>query len=230
MALTNQFKLQDNAASTVVINEIGSNGTLLGGDNTSAKSQVDGPGTAYPRSFLLNGTDDSIDMNTTLSFLSGTAFSVSVWVMPSNLVSSVRPVIGRSASTDSRIRLNVNGSVGVRFNALADLTFNLTNPFVIDIWQHLLVTRTTGNLVRVFRNAVESTSGSQSGATTFTVTHLGRDSTLFFVGKMSDMRIYNTDESNNVGAIMAEANSGGGETPSYFWQRRRKAQQVRIYG
>src|SRR5689334_12249072 len=97
MALIQHWKLDDNAASTTVVATVGNNGTLNGGDNTSVKHSATGPGTGITSSFDMNGTDDFIDIaGASLSFASGTAFSVSLFFQ-SDDNSATRNFTGRSA-------------------------------------------------------------------------------------------------------------------------------------
>jgi hypothetical protein len=66
--LIGHWKCDDNAASTVVVDETGNyNGTLVGGDNTSVLSNTDA---VRGRSLLMNGTDDYIDLSSALAGLS----------------------------------------------------------------------------------------------------------------------------------------------------------------
>lgn len=197
MALTNHWKCQDNAANTQVANEVGVNGLLVGGDNTSTISVADGPGTAYPRSLDLDGTADAIDISgAAISFVSGTAFSLSTWFKADAL--SNAPLIGLDGITSDRILLNTT-SVVVNLDTATTFTFTL----VTGTWYHLLVTRDTSNNVRVFINAVESVTGAVVKAQTFAPDRIGR-STSYFNGKVADVRFWNEDKSADAAAIMAE--------------------------
>jgi hypothetical protein len=207
MALIQHWGCQDNAASTVVVATVGTNGTLLGGDNTSALSQADGPGTAYPRSLLLDGLADYIDFTASaVSFASGTAFSLAFWAKPT-AIAGTPPVIGITGATTSRIRISAANTI---VTLATQATFALVNACVNSVWQHFLVTRTAGNSVRAFLDGVESSTGAQARAETFAPTWIGRGNTGYYPGRIADVRVYNSDESSNVAAIMAEADLAGG--------------------
>ena len=67
------YKLNDNAASTVVVNEKGTNGALGGGDTTATKSIVG----KINGALQFNGIDDYVNTNQTFSTLLSGAFSIS---------------------------------------------------------------------------------------------------------------------------------------------------------
>lgn len=209
MALVQQWKCQDNAASTTVVATVGTNGVLEGGDNTSTISVVDGPGTAFPRSLDLNGTDDVIDVSgSSLSFASGTAFSFAWW-FKFDALGANRALMGVTGANTSRCIWNqgtnnfdVSGSSGTSSFAFSALTTG--------VWYHVLLTRTAGNSVRCFLDAVESVTGAISIAQTFAPTRIGRANTLRHNGRICDVRVYDSDESANVATIMAEKDAAGG--------------------
>lgn len=66
---------QDTGATTA----LAGGGTLVGGDNASAKTVADGPRADLPLSLQLNGTDDGIDTTLALTSL-GTSCTISAWV------------------------------------------------------------------------------------------------------------------------------------------------------
>lgn len=210
MSLVQHWKLQDNAASTTVVATVGSNGTLAGGDNTSVLSEADGPGTAFPRSLHFNGTDDYVDVTGIVSFASGAAWSVAGWMKFDNFTEQ-QPLLGRSATDNHRVILATTTSVAINGNSAGA---GFTVPTVsADTWYHVLVTHTTGNATRVFWNGTESSSGSQTIADTFAPNLIARSFggatppfNRFMDGKICDVRVYDSDESANVAAIMAEKN------------------------
>ena len=205
MALIQHWKCQDNAASTTVVATVGTNGTLEGGDNTSAKSTVDGPGTAYPRSFQLNGTDDAIDVSgASLSFASGAAFTLCGWMKFQGLTDYLFGIVGASNNrfgkqSDTLLRLGTSTNSDFTFVAIGTGT-----------WRHILVSKTAGNSVRCFLDGVESSTGALTNANTIAPTRLGRMNTDFYAGLLTDVRVYDSDEAANVAAIMAEKDTAGG--------------------
>ena len=74
------FKMNDDTADTNVVDSFGSNdGTLNGGDNTEDKTATG----KINEAFLLNGTDDFININSVLTALaSDTKGTLAIWVKP----------------------------------------------------------------------------------------------------------------------------------------------------
>lgn len=211
MALIQQWRCQDNAANTTVLATVGTNATLLGGDNTSAISVASGPGTALPRSLDLDGTNDRIDISgSSISFASGSAFTVCGWVQPDATAS--RNIFGVTGTSVGRVSINSSTSITVVSNSFTVGTISTGG-----VWYHLLVSRTTGNSVRVFLDGVESSTGALTISSTFAPTRIGEANGNRFDGNIADLRVYNSDESANVLAIMAEADLPVG--PWYYFQQ-----------
>ncbi len=205
MTLVQHWKCDDNAASTTVVATVGTNGTLEGGDNTSAKT-VAGPGGSITAGFDLNGTDDAITIAASgISFATSTAFSVSFWA---EWDLSTGRVMGRSDGLTSRIAKTTDTNIAwVNSTGTA---VNFTVPSLgTTAWCHVLITRTTGNSMRCFLNGTESSSGAQSAAGTFAPTYLGRQSSNFHDGKFAQVKIFDSDESANVAALYAEGVTSG---------------------
>lgn len=198
MALTQHWKLDDNAASTTVVATVGTNGTLEGGDNTSAKTTA-GPGGIITAAFDLNGTDDAVAVSGIS--LAGT-FSFSLWFNTDT--ASARHMIGTSAgSNNDRIGYASDTSIIVR----RAVTLTYTVPSIgTGAWHHLLVTRDGSNNARVFMDGVESSTGSQSSTGTWAPNRIGLGATagVFFDGKVAQVKVFDTDESANVATLYAE--------------------------
>jgi len=213
MALTQHWKCDDNAASTAVVATVGTNGTLAGGDNTSAITVVDGPGTALTRSLDLDGTNDTIDISaSSISFASGAAWSVMAWIKFDALGTN-RAIFGVSAAGTSRvIVLGAGNVVRVSGSADSDFTVSLTTG----VWYHVAVTHTAGNATRVFIDGTESSTGSVTKAETFAPTFIGRANAFRMHGPICDVRVYNSDESANLATIMAEKDLAASNTGAFF--------------
>jgi hypothetical protein len=218
MALIQHWKLDDNAASTTVVATVGTNGTLLGGDNTSAKT-VAGPGGSITSGFDLNGTDDAVDISGAgISFATSTAFSVSFWAKFD--LSTGRMVGNSSALTVNRVAKSADTTIIVANSAGTNVSFTVAS-LGTTIWRHVLVTRTTGNSVRVFVDGVESSSGAQSMTGTFAPNRLGVQGSTFHDGKLAQVKIFDSDESANVATLYAEGVSGGVVIPVLMAHYRR---------
>jgi len=200
MALTQHWALADNAASTTVVATVGTNGTLLGGDNTSVKSAA-GPGGSATLAFDLNGTDDAVDIAASaISFASGAACSFSAWF---KLDGTTGRIFGNSGgSNNNSIRITADTTVIVRPTSTS-LTFTVP-ALGTTAWHHILVTKTAGDSWRVFIDGVESVTGAQAGAVTMAVNRLGLATTSFHDGKLAYCKVFDSDESANVASLYAE--------------------------
>ncbi len=194
MSVVQFWKLDDNAASTTVVATTGTNGTLLGGDNTSVKHSS-GPGTAITSSFDMNGIDDAIDISAAaFSRASGTAFSVEAFM---NFDQTTGFLVGINGSTNSRIGKSSDTQLAVNATAYTVPSLSTT------AFHHILVTRTTGNVVKVYCDGVQSTTAGVTMAITFAPTRIGLSNTTFNDGQISWVRFYDSDESANAATLSA---------------------------
>jgi hypothetical protein len=207
-AQVQQWNLQDNAASTTVVAAVGTNATLVGGDNTSAKSST-GPGGSYALAFDLNGTDDGVDMSASaLSYTSGQAWSISIWA---DFDASSGPLIGRTTQNPGIVKSS-DTVIQVRDGSANTLSFTVPSMGTTS-WHHFLITKTTGNSTRVFMDGAESSSGAQTLPATFAPQAIGYRNGVFMDGKVSGVKVFADDQSANVAALYAEGFSSGGPIP-----------------
>jgi hypothetical protein len=212
MALTQHWKLDDNAASTTVVATVGTNGTLLGGDNTSVKYYTaTTPGTGIIAGFDLNATDDAVDISgSSISFASGEAWSALAWCQFDAAGSSA--LIGRTGSNTSSIRKTTDTGITVVMSASA-YTYTVVSLGVTD-WCMVLVTHDTSNNLRVFigkgGSVTESSTGAQTAAESFAPDRLGVRNATFLDGKIAWAKIFNSDETANAATLYAEKDLVGG--------------------
>jgi hypothetical protein len=219
-ALTQHWKLDDNAASTTVVATAGTNGTLNGGDNTSAKT-VGGPGGSITAGFDFNGTDDAVDISAaSVSFASGTAFSVSFWA---EWDASTDSALGNTSNASvSRIYKSSDTTITISDNAGSSTNFTVPS-LGTSAWCHVLVAR-TGSSMRVFVNGVESSSGAQTRTGIFAPNRIGqRGGSTFHDGKLAQVKIFNSDESANVATLYAEGTGGGGSGAAVHYYQQQSA-------
>lgn len=203
MALIQHWPLNDNAASTTVVATVGTNGTLNGGDNTSAKS-VAGPGGSITLGFDFNGTDDAVDISAAaVSFATSTAFSVSFWAEWD--LTTGRAIGDSSSSSINRINKTTDTAIILANSVGTTVTFTVPS-LGTTAWCHVLVTRTSGNSARCFVNGVESSTGALALTGTFAPNRVG-STTAFMDGKLAQVKIFDSDESANVAALYAEGQS-----------------------
>lgn len=203
--LISHLNLNDNAASTVVVASVGSNGTLNGGDNTSVKFTT-GPTANIPDAFALNGTDDSITI-TSPSIATTVPFTVHAWIKPAAF--GGRVVLGAgSGSFASYISLSSNTAVTVRLGAGAQNAFTLPT-ISTSAWTMLTVTKDTSNDVRVYKNGVQSSTGALAGGTgNFGPVRIGESGLGWFSGTIAAVSIANRLWSD--AEILELYNSGSG--------------------
>lgn len=190
-ALTADWPLQGNATARV-----GANGTLNGTPGTA-----DGPGGILGSSVDLDGTDDYVSVGTAdfFDFTTGTAFSVACWF---NADSLSGPIVGRAANANRYIDILSSTQIRVYTSAGA---IDFTVPTMsTGTWYHLLVTRDTGNSVKVYLNGTQSSTGAQNGGGSFTFDSIGRRNTTYCNCKIAGVRVYNSDESAAISSIMAD--------------------------
>jgi hypothetical protein len=215
VALVEHLKCQDNAASTTVIATVGSNGTLVGGDNTSAKSEVDGPGTALTRSFNLNAIDDAVTYSGT-TFGDEVAFSFAGWA---KCADTNGQIFGHTTDNNRAGKIS---DTSVRIITDGGATSFTVPSLGTGTWHHFLITRTAGNSVRVFVDKVESSSGAQTRGGMFVINAFGIAAGGFIDANVCDLRVYNTDESANVVAIYNEKDTAGGSPVAAKWHHLRQ--------
>lgn len=200
-ATTNHWKLDDNAASTTVVATTGTNATLLGGDNTSAK-QATGPGGQAAWSLDFNGADDAIDISgSSISIAGGSPLSFACWFNVDSLTNA--HFLGRNADANVRVVLAGATVVRVRCNGQG---MDFTVPTIsTGTWYFLLVTKSAANNWRVFLNGVESSTAALSNAGTFDPDRLASSQGVNFMnGKLAWVKTFDSDESANVATLYAE--------------------------
>lgn len=196
--------LNDNAASTTVVATVGANGTLLGGDNTSVKSTT-GPGTGIPLAFDLNGTDDAIDISAAaFSRTAGQEWTASAWVNKDG--TGNYGIFGINGATTSRITFV--GTTTIRVTGAGGTSVDFAFTFSTATWYNIVVTHTSGDVIRCYSNGVESATGALSLAQTFAPTRVGNQNTVFMDGRMAMAKL--AGSLLDVAALYAEKDSATG--------------------
>ena len=141
---------------------------------------------------------DAVDDRVVIANLSlAGAFSVSMWCnRRSQGQFTDRGVFGNSASTSTYLAQITNTTVATQSNTAGTRKIFSGFSFSDNVWFHLLVSRSANNGVRVYVDGMESTSGEQSVAGTYTLNQIGAYSTLTLIqywwdGQLDDIRIYN---------------------------------------
>ena len=207
------IKCNDDAATTVVVDSSvnATNGTLVGGDNTDAKSVVGKINDALS----LNGTDDYIDFGNILN-LEGN-YSLALWLKTADvgiIISKVASVAGSYwyayANPSGKFNVRLDGST-------ADADAASTASINGDVFNHLVFTWDGTTLRLYVNNTADGTSAP--GAALGTVSNAGglfvarwnpADSGgLYLTGTWDDIRIYKGSVLDT-DMISALYNSGNG--------------------
>jgi hypothetical protein len=212
MPLISHWKLDDNAASTTVVATVGNNGTLGGGENTSAKHTVVswGPSGSITSAFDLNGTDDVVSIDVGSPDISVMEFALSIWAK----LDAVPGYLVGTAGSDAD-SFGVLDDTTVRFRSnVTDIAFTVPSLGTTN-QHHFVVTRDSLNFVRVYVDGVESSTGAQSLAATFDPRRLGLRNTTFFNGLVADLRVYDHALSESEILDLYDASGAGGEIATY---------------
>jgi hypothetical protein len=224
-ALNAQWLLQDNAASTTVVANVGTNGALTSAGNTSASTQTPGPGTLLLRALQFDGTNDYVNCTTsnTAVLTNKAVGTLSFWFKTSNATASDRRIVLVSTNAGAgtvRASAGLNSSHQIAVYARAGdaestQTKITTATYNDGNWHHVLaVINWAGDATTIY---VDGVSVAQSGTISFTGSASGsgnsagvtiasaNTSGAYFPGQLADVRIYDSNESANVAAIMAEA-------------------------
>jgi len=203
--------LLDSAASTTVLDYSGKgrNGTLIGGDNTSAKAGT-GPNSWLTSAFTLNGTDDAVDLGSYAAYAVGSGqLTVSArWLRTSQLF----PFSTRSSSstTGYEVLANVAGAANTFAGRVSGSGTGITGANVAStdgVWVTSALVITAGTGFEVYKD------GALEATTTYTPTpiansqnlYIGRRGTSYFAGKASMFAVFSREWS---GAEAAEDAAG----------------------
>jgi hypothetical protein len=145
--------------------------------------------------FLFDGTNDVA--STTLDGTTLTELTVSFWVNPTSLDSTVRGLFQWADKlTDTSPFILFNRYTAVKLQFYVDDGYRVTN---IDIpngaWSHMAATLNTSNLWTVYKNGV-SVGTYQDNATHIaqadaTSVYWGNGYNAYFSGRMDEVRVYN---------------------------------------
>lgn len=185
-ALAVHLRLQDDAATTVVVNEVGDNATLEGG-GTALDNSVNGPCRGVEKALTLDGTADYVSLG---SRSSGTeAITISLWMRgggTSDPFQYGRTLLRRNASTS----WNWYGDYG---NPSVPLT-GLSTP--VSDWHHMAIVQ-DGTQATVYLNGEPIVTVTAAALVATAVNSaFGRwdaGAANYFEGDLADVRVYATD-------------------------------------
>lgn len=224
-ALLGQWKLQDNAANSTVVATVGTDGVLTGAGNTSASTGTPGPGTALTRYMLFDpaSTFDRVVATT------GNAAVVRNKAVVT-LCCWFKTTTGDTTTTHTLMFASVNGSGNSRAGLYLNSTGQLlcysrsadgdsaqaklsTSSYDDGNWHHAAaVIDYAADTCTLY---VDGSSVAQSGTIAYSLAaSQNTDSTNVilgggsgsegFKGQLADCRFYDSNESANLAAIIAE--------------------------
>ena len=165
-----------------------------------------------------DGVNDFVDLGDLQP--STTSLSISAWAYKTN--TSNASIIGRGASVDYGIFV-YGGNLQFGLNAGGWTTISTTLP-TLNKWFHVLATW-NGSIMKLSVNGGTPVTTSKTGTITYTSnnTTIGKNSTLSgfeWDGKMSNLAIWNSDQSANIANIY---NNGSPQTsytvsPQNWWK------------
>ena len=136
----------------------------------------------------------------TSTFVYAAEFTLSVWVNPS-ILSSSQVVFGNGSSSNNWLRLSSATGIGFKIDSnLQNFTEGSGNDLVVDTWQHLLITRDSSNDVTIYRNG-EIFGAATNYTQTLTISSIGYRGLLHYDGELSNIALWNSDQSANATTI-----------------------------
>lgn len=188
-----RYDLQDDAASTVVVDSVaGANCALVGGGNTAAIS-VAGPTAGLPKSLQLNGSSHYIS-RTGHPLVATTDFTECAWVYLNSYGGFVQ-IIGND-SVQGELRMAGDGRTvqwahhdGVANDTLSDSVQQTTGS-----WFHVAITfnATVGNTAELFVNGISVGTLARFALIPFNNLLIGsRGGGLLLPGRIAGVRFWN---------------------------------------
>lgn len=228
-AITAQWKLQDNAASTTVVATVGADGTLTNAGNTSASSSTPGPGTLLTRYMSFDGVNDRVVATTSngAATQNKALITLCCWVYTTTADTTGNHRIlyasNGTAAGNTRVSIGMNTSGQITGIARAGdaepgQTKTSSSSYDDGAWHHVAVVFDyAADAITIY---VDGASVSSTGTISFTAsatsntaalstTMASANTTDIFKGRIADCRIYDSDESANLSAIIAEKDLTG---------------------
>lgn len=221
-ALNAHWKLQDNAASTTIVATVGANGTLTNAGNTSGRS-VAGPGTLLPLAISFDGADDYVEATTSnTAILQNKSFAtLAFWVKiaAADTTGTHRVAyVSTDTSTTTRAGIHFDSTGHIVVSARAGdgesaQSKTSSSSYDDNLWHHVLaVIDYAGDAITIYVDGVAvsatgtiSFTASATGNTASARVRIANDATNYTKAYVADVRVYDSNESANAAAIMAEA-------------------------
>jgi len=140
--------------------------------------------------FDFDGTNEIEITETTLSG----EFSISAWLNPDTFTAGQSMLFGGNSSNAYKIEFNGPTIINIKIAGSNTGIYSPTS-WNLNEWQHLLITRNSSNLITIYRNGVSWSTTTKSGDFIFDRISGFNNSASHFDGEMSNIAIWNSDQS-----------------------------------
>ena len=197
--------LQDNAASTVVVDNIGTDGSLAGGHNTEDIAAT-GPTAWFPSALHFDDSADYVDCSTVVLTGDFTAFW---WANRDGKAGEVDAVFGYSSQTTSFIRFDQNEDrVAFRTQGGTLRTIE-TGVTTNGEWHSYALVKRSDNLLDLYVDGSLVTADNLGDAASLTLNYIGKHAGNLFDGRLAGCALWTSALSDaDVAALHAGPVSG----------------------
>lgn len=213
------YKMEDNTASTAVIDEVGVNNGVA----TVNTTELSTTGKLNNGFSLTSSSSEYIDLGSDSSLKFTGDFTVSFWINTSTTGSTMRILGNRSASgtnTGWEVFINSGGIAGMQVDTPAGLVSVTGSTNVADgVWRQVIAKRSGSILSFKINNVAEgSPTGSSTGdcGTDADNTYIGRtpQTAQYYNGKIDNLRIFDRALTDAEDTILYNAGNGNEDNGS----------------
>ena len=171
----------------------------LGGGSTGSASTLTVPNDSVPSAtvFDFGGVDDQIELPS--NFVAAGEFTLSLWINPDNVIDN--NFLGNGSSSSNWLQIKTASQLKVKVLSTV-LVFNESggNNLTASAWNHILIYRDASNDVGVYVNG-QTFGSTNNNTSTLTLSTIGRATSIFFEGDISNTAFWTSDQSANIATI-----------------------------
>jgi len=175
------------------------------------------PAPNYTSALNFDGTVGEIAL--TSPFVAAGEFTLSLWINPDNVVDN--NFLGNGGAGSNWLQIKTASQIKIKIASSTVIAFTESggNNLTASAWNHILIYRDSSNNVGAYVNG--KTFGSAgSNTSTLTLSTIGRATSIFFEGDISNTAFWTSDQSANVATLY---NGGTPETaisfsPTSWWK------------
>ena len=145
--------------------------------------------------------DDQINLSSAIS--SASEFTLSYWANPTSTGGLNSYIIAQAAVNHNYIQHNQIARIKVQIDSSATTFIEAAgNDLVLNTWQHILITRDSSNIVKVYRNGTAFGAASSAMTGTFSIDQIGCFVNLYgYDGLISNVAWWTSDQTANIATI-----------------------------